>query len=243
MRELTLVIPTADGGIPAFAAVPQDTAIAPGVLIFMDIFGPREELRDIARRFASCGYAAVLPNLFHRVGSPEFAPANAPQDPVPSSAVQANDATTLQMTSADSRAIIDFAGSGGLGLPTALFGAIGYCMGGRHAIAAALAHPAQIRAALCIHGGRLVDAPGAAIDGLIGHTTVPLHFAFAREDPTCPPHHQSVIERAAAAANGLVTIEHIDALHGWSFPDRWCFDVRASERVWETALAMFRSAL
>ena len=76
MKEISLRIPTSDGAMPVFAAMPQDVALAPGVLIYMDVFGPREELDDIARRFASAGYLAVVPQLFHRLGSPVFATAN-----------------------------------------------------------------------------------------------------------------------------------------------------------------------
>ena len=67
MKEISLRIPTSDGAMPVFAAMPQDVALAPGVLIYMDVFGPREELDDIARRFASAGYLAVVPQLFHRL--------------------------------------------------------------------------------------------------------------------------------------------------------------------------------
>lgn len=229
--------------MPVFAAVPQDVACAPGVLLYMDVFGPREELRDIARRCASCGYVAVLPQLFHRLGSPVFAPANHAEDALDEAAVQANNATSMQMSADDTRAIIEFAATGALGTRLGLWGAIGYCMGGRHAISAAVNHPRHVRAALSVHGGRLVDDSATSPHLLIARSPVPLHFAFARDDPTCPPAHQHTIEQLAGGTAGRVSVEHINAAHGWSFPDRWCFDRGASERVWERALTMFRSAL
>lgn len=243
MNELALVIPTSDGEMPVFAAVPQDVACAPGVLVYMDVFGPREELRDIARRFASCGYVAVLPQLFHRLGSPVFAPTNRADEVLDDAAVQANNATSMQMSAEDTRAIIEFAATGALGTRLGLWGAIGYCMGGRHALGAATTHPQTVRAALSVHGGRLVDGSATSPHHLINRGTVPLHLAFARDDATCPPDHQKLIEQLAARTAGRVTVEHLDAEHGWSFPDRWCFDRSASERVWERALALFRSTL
>ena len=229
--------------MPAFAAVPQGVACAPGVLIYMDVFGPREELRDIARRFASCGYIAVLPQLFHRLGSPVFAPANHPDDVLDSAVVRANDATRIEGSASDTGAILDCAAAGAFGIRSGLWGAIGYCMGARHALSAAASHPRRVRAALSVHGGRLVDTSKTSPHRLITRSSVPLHFAFAKDDSTCPPSHQSTIEKLAARSAGRVTVEHFAAAHGWSFPDRWCFDRTASERVWEQALAMFRCAL
>ena len=236
-------MPTPDGELPVFAAVPQDMPCAPGVLVYMDVFGPREELRDIARRFASCGYLAVLPQLFHRLGSPVFAPTNHADDPLDDAAVRAIDATSLQGSALDSGAIIDCAAAGAFGIRTGLWGAIGYCMGARHAMSAAATHPKQVRTAVSVHGGRLVDGTSASPHLLIKGSTVPLHFAFARDDATCPPAHQNTIEQLAAQTAGRVTVEHHEAAHGWSFPDRWCFNRAASERVWERTLAMLRSAL
>lgn len=243
MKELELLVPTPDGDMPAFAAMPQDTTLAPGILIYMDVFGPREELRDIARRFASCGYLAVLPNLFHRLGSPVFTPMQCSGDTLPPAATRANQATTMQMTTDDSAAVMRFAKGGGFGIVPGLWGAIGYCMGGRHAIAAACVHPQQVRTALSVHGGRLVDESDNSPHRMIRRSSVPLHYLFAKDDPTCPPEHQLTIERLAARTNGRVTVEHVDAHHGWTFPTRWCHDHRAAERVWECALARFRRAL
>lgn len=243
MKELSLLIPTPDGEMPVFAAIPQNVACAPGVLVYMDVFGPREELRDIARRFASCGYLAVLPHLFHRLGSPVFTPTNRADDVLADAVVRANDVTSLQGSAMDTRAIIDFAAAGGFGIRTRLWGTIGYCMGGRHALSAAATHPKQVRAAVSAHGGRMIDGTTASPHHLIARSTVPLHFAFAKDDATCPPDHQHIIEQLAARTAGRVTVEHLDAAHGWSFPDRWCFDRSASERVWEQALAMFRATL
>ena len=101
VKDLSLLIPTPDGEMPVFAAVPQDVACAPGVLVYMDVFGPREGLRDIARRFASCVYLAVLPHLFHRLGSPVFAPTNRADDVLAEAVVRANDATSLQGSAMD----------------------------------------------------------------------------------------------------------------------------------------------
>ncbi len=243
MKEIELEVLTSDGTMPVFAAMPQDVAVAPGVLIYMDVFGPREELNDIARRFATAGYLAVVPQLFHRLGSPVFAPANRPGEELDPAAARANQVTSMQMSASDTAALIRFAAAGGFGIATGLWGAIGYCMGGRHAVAAATEHPEHVRAALSVHGGRLVDTSDTSPHHMIGRSTVPLFYFFAKEDPTCPDEHQDTLERLAAGTRGRVAVEHVDAHHGWTFPGRWCYDKHASERVWEKALGLFRAAL
>lgn len=243
MKEISLEVPTSDGAMPVFAAMPQGVSLAPGVLIYMDVFGPRAELHEIARSFASSGYLAVVPQLFHRLGSPVFAPANCKDEAVDPAAAHANEATSMQMSGADTAALIRFAGGGGFGIATGLWGAIGYCMGGRHAIASATEHPRHIRAALSVHGGRLVDGGDNSPHRMIGRSTVPLFYFFAKDDPTCPPEHRQLIAQAAAATDGQVQVEQLNAHHGWTFPTRWCHDKQASERVWEQALAMFRTTL
>ncbi len=51
-----------------FIVHPERNWPHPGVLHFMDALGVREELRDMARRFATAGYYVMLPSLYHRDG-------------------------------------------------------------------------------------------------------------------------------------------------------------------------------
>ena len=61
----------------AYAAHPDDAGRWPLVVIFMDIWGLREELFGIVRRVAGEGYYCVVPNLFYREGRFSYAPRNA----------------------------------------------------------------------------------------------------------------------------------------------------------------------
>src|SRR5437016_9116230 len=68
MIEQTLDIATADGAMETFICRPERAAPFPAVLLLMDAPGIREELRDMARRLATVGYYALLPNLYYRAG-------------------------------------------------------------------------------------------------------------------------------------------------------------------------------
>jgi carboxymethylenebutenolidase len=61
-------IPTTDGRIPAYRAMPATGKSFPVVLVVQEIFGVHEYIRDICRRFAKLGYLAVAPELFARQG-------------------------------------------------------------------------------------------------------------------------------------------------------------------------------
>ena len=60
-----------DGTIGAYAARPKAaTAATPGVVVVMHIWGVDTQIRDVVRRLAAAGYAAVAPDLYGRFGAP-----------------------------------------------------------------------------------------------------------------------------------------------------------------------------
>ena len=61
-------VPTKDGGIPAYRAMPATGKNFPVILVVQEIFGVHEHIKDVARRFAKAGYLAVAPELYYRQG-------------------------------------------------------------------------------------------------------------------------------------------------------------------------------
>jgi carboxymethylenebutenolidase len=61
-------IPTADGPMPAYRAMPSKGGPFPTVLVVQEIFGVHEHIKDICRRFAKQGFFAVAPELYARQG-------------------------------------------------------------------------------------------------------------------------------------------------------------------------------
>jgi carboxymethylenebutenolidase len=61
-------IPTADGTMPAYRAVPDKGGPFPVVLVVQEIFGVHEHIKDVCRRLAKLGYLAVAPELYARQG-------------------------------------------------------------------------------------------------------------------------------------------------------------------------------
>ena len=56
--------------LPAYVARPQGAGPFPVVVVVSEIFGVHEYIRDVCRRLAKQGYAAIAPAFFNRVEDP-----------------------------------------------------------------------------------------------------------------------------------------------------------------------------
>lgn len=235
-REIEIAGP--DGRIPCFVVHPDEGGPFPVVLFCMDALGIREELRDMARRFATGGYYVLLPNMFHRDGGPSFDARPLAQGKHDPRMMALNDALTMDMTVRDAGALLDFARADPMArLPGAV---VGYCMGGRHAIAAAAAYPAAFAALASLHGGRLVTTAPDSPHRRLAKAAAEAYFGWSPDDPTAPADHMTEIEKALAARGLPFRVElHAGALHGFTFPERYCYHKRAAERVWARLFALF----
>lgn len=61
-------IPTQDGEIPAYRAMPAEGGRFPTILVVQEIFGVHEHIKDVCRRLAKLGYFALAPELYARQG-------------------------------------------------------------------------------------------------------------------------------------------------------------------------------
>ena len=61
-------IPTRDGAIPAYRAMPAEGGPFPTILVVQEIFGVHEHIKDVCRRLAKLGYFALAPELYARQG-------------------------------------------------------------------------------------------------------------------------------------------------------------------------------
>src|SRR5258705_12005428 len=68
MRERFLAIETASGLMETFVTHPDQDGPFPPVIIYMDIWGVREELFEIAWRVGTVGYYCLVPDLYYRQG-------------------------------------------------------------------------------------------------------------------------------------------------------------------------------
>jgi carboxymethylenebutenolidase len=66
MHERFVNVTTPDGTVETFITHPEEHGPFPVVLIYMDVWGVREELYDIARRVGTVGYYCMVPDFYYR---------------------------------------------------------------------------------------------------------------------------------------------------------------------------------
>jgi carboxymethylenebutenolidase len=110
-------------------------------------------------------------------------------------------------------------------------------------LTAAGTYPDRIAATASYHGGRLAsDAPDSP------HLLAPriksrVYVAGAIEDASFPDDMKARLEDALTRAGVDHTIETYPAKHGWVLRDTPVYDAAASERHWQTMVALFDATL
>ena len=137
-------IPTGDGQIPAYRAMPATGGPFPVVLVVQEIFGVHEHIKDVCRRFAKLGYFGVAPELFARQG--DVSAIGDPKEIIAKVVSKVSDAQVL----ADLDATVGWAKASGEG-NVARLGITGFCWGGR-IIWLYAAHSVQLKAGVAWYG-------------------------------------------------------------------------------------------
>ena len=252
MHDRMVAIPTPSGPMETFITHPQQDGPFPPVVIYMDFWGLREELFDLARRVGAVGYYCMVPDLYHRQGrvrhewrdadnrmisahrlDPErYAQALAPLEKLSNA-----------MVVEDTAALLRFIDAGEPVRPGGI-GSIGYCMGGRHVLCVAGAYPERFIAGASLHGTALVSDRADSPHHLAPQFCGELYCGFAEHDPHAPPAMIEQLGRILQNCPVKYRYEiHAGAEHGYALPNRDIFDKRAAERDWELIFAMFRRQL
>ena len=217
----------------------------PPVVLYMDAFGIRPQLGEMAQRLASNGYFVVIPNLYYRSGA--FAPfdpkqvvSEGPERDRFKGMIQSINNTKVMRDTAAVLAMIDIqplARAGPLGV-------VGYCMGGGFALSAAGTFPDRVAAAASFHGGSLAtDKPDSAhrlADRMRGR----VYVGVAEIDASFSPDQQQRLDRALADGGVNYTIEtYKGAKHGFAVIGHLVYDRDSSERHWQRLVQLFRDTL
>lgn len=143
-------IPTQDGEIPAYRAMPAEGGPFPTILVIQEIFGVHEHIKDVCRRLAKLGYFALAPELYARQGDVSRL-ANI-QQIVSEVVSKVPDAQVMS----DLDAAVAFAKATGKADTTRL-GITGFCWGGRITWLYA-AHNPGVKAGVAWYGRLVGDA-------------------------------------------------------------------------------------
>ncbi len=242
MIERTIDIPTRDGKTTTFIVHPERGGPHPVIFFYMDAPAIREELRDMARRFATAGYYVVLPNLYYRKGVMELGPLSPdPKSPVRKQMMELMSSLSIALIMDDTRALLAFVDAD----PAAKkgpMGAVGYCMSGQYAINAAAQFADRFSAAASIYGVLLLtdapDSPHRMAHKVKGET----YFACAETDHWMPLENVEPLRQSLKGLKSEVEL-YPKVEHGFAFPQRPAYNKDAAERHWERLFALWKRNL
>lgn len=241
MTKKDIEIRTADG--VAKAGLFGQARDGAGVILYMDAFGPRAALDDMAERLAGDGYLVLVPDLFYRFGTyGPFDTRTAFGDEKTRAEIMGMvGGTTQAMTQGDTAAFIDALTEAGANGP---LGTVGYCMGGGRALNAAGAHPGRIVAAASFHGGNLAaDTPDSPANNA-AKIKARVYVGVAGVDQSFPPEQSAKLAQVLRSAEVDHIIEnYVGMRHGWAVPDHSVFDATGAERHWKRLETLFAETL
>lgn len=242
MIERQIDIATKDGATSTFIVHPDRGAPFPVIIFLMDAPAIREELRDMARRYATSGYYVMLPNLYYRSGVMELGPLS--QDPAHPSRKRMSElmgTLGVSMIMSDIDAMLSFA-DGDPAANASAVGTVGYCMSGRFAVCAAGHRPERVKAAASIYGVLLVTDKDNSPHLVAKNAPAEFYFACAERDHWAPQEMVDALMRDLAGANGEVE-QYPGTDHGFAFPQRPAYNKLAAEQHWERVLSLFGRTL
>lgn len=245
---LSVDIVTPDGTADAYLTHPEGDGPFPAVLFYMDAFGLRPHLHEMADRLASAGYVVLVPNVFYRAGRapvidlPEFIDPRARPELfekiMPMLRSLKPDALMR-----DAEAYLGFLA----GSPLAADGPVGitgYCMGAGLALRTAGTYPDRVAAAAGFHGANLASEADDSPHLLAGRVTAELYFAHADQDAAMPVEQIDRLEKALTEVGVPHRCEvYAGAHHGYTQADTAAYNAEAAERHWEALLDLFSRTL
>jgi carboxymethylenebutenolidase len=229
-------IPTADGKLPAYRAMPAGGDKLPTVLVVHEIFGVHEYIRDVCRRLAKLGYLAIAAEMYARHG--DVAKMTNIRDILDGPVAAASDAEHMS----DLDACATWAsGNGGDAGRLAI---TGFCRGGRTTWLYA-AHNPKLKAAVAWYG-QLDGAPSKnqpkwPID-LADEMKAPVLGLYGGKDQGISADEVESMRTALKKAGGKSQIHvYPDAPHAFHADYRPTYRKEPAEDGWQRMLAWLRA--
>jgi carboxymethylenebutenolidase len=206
MDHERLLLPGPDGPVPADEVIPGGP-VQGAVIVLQEAYGVNDHIVDVCRRFAAVGYRAVAPQLFHRDGVSSL-----PYDIELALSHMAN--LTADGIRADLTAVREHLAR--QGLPLALTGIVGFCMGG--SIACAVAAEDAYGAAVTFYGSGMHKGRFGfqSLVELAPHLRSPWLGLYGDLDPGIPVDQVEDLRSAAASAQvPTAIVRYAEAGHGF----------------------------
>ena len=227
----------ADGELPGYFAKPAGPGPFPIVLVNEEIFGIHDYIKDVCRRLAKLGYAAVAVEVYARLADLSHSSMSDAGEIIRSVVPRAPDA---QMLSDSDAAIAYAAAHGG---DAGRLAVIGFCRGGRNTWLYA-AHNKTLKAAVAFYGplrGTTSDLQPKTAADIAVDINCPLLGLYGGKDSSIPVDDVRWVESDAKAAGKTVEmVIYPDAPHGFHADYRPSYRRDAAEDGWKRMQDWFK---
>jgi carboxymethylenebutenolidase len=221
--------------MPLYDAEPEGSPGA-AVIVIQEAFGVNDHIEDVTRRFATEGYRAVSPHLFHRSGDPALG-----YDDI-QKVMPHMQAVTEAGLARDLDATLSYLADAGF--ESNQVGIVGFCMGGTVSFLAATRYP--LGAAVTFYGGGIASGrfgTPSQIE-LAPDLVAPWLGLYGDLDQGIPVEEVEALREAAAKASvPTEVVRYPDAEHGFHCDARSSFHPPSSQDAWQRTLAWFQSYL
>jgi carboxymethylenebutenolidase len=227
-------VPTSDGTIPAYRAMPASGGPFATVLVVQEIFGVHEHIKDLCRRLAKLGCFAIAPELYAREGDPsKYAD-------IPSLIKELVSKVPDAQVMSDLDAAAYARGTGKA--DPARLAVTGFCWGGRITWLYAAHNPA-LKAAVSWYG---IDRPASPLTpknpiDVIAELRCPVLALYGGADTGIP---QATIDKRQAACDAdrktCAFKVYPGAPHGFNADYRPSYRADAAKDGWARMLAWFK---
>lgn len=227
----TVTLRTADGEMDLYDVEPQREAKG-AVIVFQEAFGVNEHIEDVCRRFASEGYRAVAPHLFHRSGDPVLDYSSIDK------VVQHFQALSERGLLDDLDATLGHLSS--QGLEGRRVGVVGFCMGGTVAFLSAARR--SLGAAVTFYGGGVAEGRlgMASLIELARELETPWLGLYGDLDKGIPVEQVEALREAVAGAQvPAEVVRYAEAGHGFHCDMRESYHRASAEDAWRRTLDWF----
>lgn len=212
--------------MPAYVAQPRNARPnTPGIVIVMHIWGIDANIREVARRFAKAGFAAIAPDLYSRFGAPsgdgetDIAKFRAFADKLQNAQVDSDlRAAALWLKTAH---------------PQGNAGVMGFCMGGAIALRQAIDND-DVFAADAVFYGKVASIDASRI-------RMPIVGSYGEKDTSIPADTVRAFRKLLRAPNDIA----IYPTSGHAFFDdtRASYVPVAAEDAWRRTIAFLTKYL
>ena len=231
----TLRVRTTDGEMALYDAEPEGPARA-AVVVIQEAFGVNGHIEDVTRRFATAGYRAVAPHLFHRTGDPVLGYGSFDKVmPHMGALSEAGLISDLDTT---------FGHLAAAGFEPRRVGVVGFCMGGSVSFLAAARRP--LGAAVSFYGGGIVEGRFGApsLVELAPSLKTPWLGLYGDLDQGIPVEEvESLREAVAKATVPAEIVRYAEAGHGFHCDARGSYHQASADDAWARTLDWFERHL